>query len=105
MRAKTHLKIRIILLRRAQEYVELSLKAILRSIAIEYPRDHDVGEALEAARETFPEWFLIRIDDFKRIEMMQKNHLCGPKMSIIIATDLLMNFIIYLYSNYMFVIR
>lgn len=56
-----------ITIRRAQECVELSLKAILRSIAIEYPRDHDVGEALETAKDIFPDWFSIKIVDFKRI--------------------------------------
>jgi HEPN domain-containing protein len=56
-----------ITIRRAQECVELSLKAILRSIAIEYPRDHDVSEALETAKEKFPDWFSIKIADFKRI--------------------------------------
>lgn len=35
-----------ITIRRAQECVELSLKAVLRFIAIEYPRDHDVSSAL-----------------------------------------------------------
>ncbi len=56
-----------ITIRRAQECVELSLKAILRSIAIEYPRDHDVSEALETAKEKFPSWFSAKIIDFKRI--------------------------------------
>ncbi|MFH1323556.1 MAG: HEPN domain-containing protein [Methanobacteriota archaeon] len=56
-----------ITIRRAQECVELSLKAILRSIAIEYPRDHDVSEALETAKEKFPAWFSVKIMDFKRI--------------------------------------
>ena len=45
----------------------MSLKAILRSIAIEYPRDHDVSEALETAKEKFPAWFSVKIMDFKRI--------------------------------------
>ncbi len=56
-----------ITIRRAQECVELSLKAILRSIAIEYPRDHDVSEALETAKEKFPAWFSAKIADFERI--------------------------------------
>ncbi len=56
-----------ITIRRAQECVELSLKAVLRSIAIEYPRDHDVSEALETAKEKFPAWFSAKITDFERI--------------------------------------
>jgi HEPN domain-containing protein len=47
--------------------VELSLKAVLRFIAIEYPRDHDVSSALEIAREKFPAWFSKKITEFMRI--------------------------------------
>ncbi|MCS7138949.1 MAG: HEPN domain-containing protein [Crenarchaeota archaeon] len=32
--------------RRAQESVELSLKAVLRLLAVEYPREHDVSNVL-----------------------------------------------------------
>lgn len=32
--------------RRSQEALELAVKAVLRYLAIEYPREHDVGEAL-----------------------------------------------------------
>jgi HEPN domain-containing protein len=56
-----------ITIRRAQECVELSLKAVLRFIAIEYPRDHDVSSALEIAREMFPAWFSKKITEFMRI--------------------------------------
>ena len=56
-----------ITIRRAQECVELSLKAVLRLIAIEYPRDHDVSSALEIAREQFPSWFSKKITEFMRI--------------------------------------
>jgi len=35
--------------RRCQEALELSAKAALRKLGIEYPREHDVGDALEAA--------------------------------------------------------
>ena len=33
--------------RRAQECIELSLKAILRLVGIEYPRQHDVSIVLQ----------------------------------------------------------
>ncbi len=56
-----------ITIRRAQECVELSLKSVLRFIAIEYPRDHDVSSALEIAREKFPAWFSNKITEFMRI--------------------------------------
>ncbi len=38
--------------REAQEIVELCLKGMLRAIGIDPPRQHDVGWALEGARET-----------------------------------------------------
>lgn len=56
-----------ITIRRAQECVELSLKAVLRFISIEYPRDHDVSSALEIARDKFPDWFSMKIIEFMRI--------------------------------------
>lgn len=51
-------------IRRAQECVELSLKAALRSVAIEYPREHDVSEALEMLKVKFPDWFSLKIPEF-----------------------------------------
>jgi len=52
-----------ITIRRAQECVELSLKAVLRGAAVEYPREHDVGGSLEFVKEKFPEWFSSKIPD------------------------------------------
>ena len=40
--------------RESQEVVELSLKALLRSFAIEVPRIHDVSGVLDAERAGFP---------------------------------------------------
>ena len=40
--------------REAQELVELALKALLRSFAIEVPRIHDVSNILEAEASRFP---------------------------------------------------
>ena len=68
-----------ITIRRAQECVELSLKAVLRSIAIEYPREHDVSRALEMLKEKFPDWFSFKIPEFIRIsrDLSKKR---GPAM-------------------------
>jgi HEPN domain-containing protein len=50
--------------RRAQETVELSLKAALRFLAIEYPREDDVSEVLLKVKgtRTLPEWFNDRLE-------------------------------------------
>ena len=40
--------------RRSQEALELTAKALLRSHAIEYPREHDVSEALLNEKDRFP---------------------------------------------------
>lgn len=44
-------------LRLSQECVELSLKAALRLVGIEYPKVHDVSDVLLDYRERFPPWF------------------------------------------------
>ena len=36
-----------ICVRRSQEALELATKAVLRYLGLEYPREHDVGEALQ----------------------------------------------------------
>jgi len=43
--------------RSAQECVELSLKAALRGLGIEYPKKHDVSKVLKRVKNRFPEWF------------------------------------------------
>lgn len=42
--------------RRSQEALELVIKALLRSMAIEYPREHDVGYALAYIEEKLPDY-------------------------------------------------
>ena len=64
--------------RRAQECVELSLKAVLRSIAVEYPREHDVSRALETVKEKFPDWFSCKIPEFMISRDLSKKR--GPAM-------------------------
>lgn len=48
--------------RYSQECVELSLKAALRAIGVEYPKEHDMSRILRAVRERFPEWFRREIE-------------------------------------------
>lgn len=43
-------------IRQSQEAVELALKGVLRLVAIEPPKWHDVGLILKKHRELFPEW-------------------------------------------------
>jgi HEPN domain-containing protein len=43
--------------RLSQECVELCVKAELRAVAIEYPKQHEVSELLAQFRERFPQWF------------------------------------------------
>ncbi len=49
-------------LRLSQEAVELSLKASLRLVAIEYPKKHDVSNVLVEVKERYPEWFKREIE-------------------------------------------
>lgn len=40
--------------RRSQEALELATKAVLRYLTVEYPREHDVGDALTFVEENYP---------------------------------------------------
>src|SRR5882762_6090795 len=48
-------------IRFSQEATELSLKAALRLVGIEYPKVHDVGDVLQLNAKRFPEKFQERI--------------------------------------------
>jgi len=48
--------------RRAQECVELCLKAVLRLYGIEYPKAHDVSSVLVRVRGRLPDWFAAELD-------------------------------------------
>nr|MDO8099428.1 HEPN domain-containing protein [Candidatus Njordarchaeota archaeon] len=52
--------------RRAQETVELCLKAALRLLGAEYPKKHDVSSVLKrvAVNKCFPQWFIRDIPQF-----------------------------------------
>jgi len=65
--------------RYSQECVELSIKACLRIIGIDYPKVHDVGDILEYYRNSFPEWFRKEIPQMRQIsrDLYQKR---GPSV-------------------------
>jgi len=48
--------------RRAQECVELCLKAVLRLYGLEYPKAHDVSSMLLRMRDRLPHWFVEKLD-------------------------------------------
>lgn len=54
-------------IRRSQEALELSAKAALRRLGVEYPREHDVGEALEAGREAMPNDLRGKLEEIRRL--------------------------------------
>jgi len=66
-------------IRYSQEGVELSLKAALRLVAIEYPREHEVSDALLYHEERFPTTFSHHFPKLARIskELFLKR---GPAM-------------------------
>ena len=49
--------------RRSQEALEFAAKAVLRRLSIEYPREHDVSEAMQAAAERLPEYLKARLQN------------------------------------------
>ena len=49
----------------SQECVELSLKAALRLVGVEYAKKHDVSRVLLLAGKRFPSWF--RVEKFAKI--------------------------------------
>ncbi|MEW5760429.1 MAG: HEPN domain-containing protein [Candidatus Thermoplasmatota archaeon] len=50
-----------IVYRRCQMSIELALKALLRAFGIEYPKEHDVSDALKNIKEKVPSWFAGKI--------------------------------------------
>jgi HEPN domain-containing protein len=53
--------------RRSQEALELAVKAVLRYLAVEYPREHDVGEALPFVADKLPEYLREKIPQLRRL--------------------------------------
>ncbi|MEZ0345978.1 MAG: HEPN domain-containing protein [Infirmifilum sp.] len=48
--------------RLSQECVELSLKAVLKAVGIEYPKVHDVSRVLLNVEQRFPGWFREKLE-------------------------------------------
>jgi len=48
--------------RLSQECVELSLKAVLKLVGIDYPKIHDVSDILIEVKDRFPNWFKAEIN-------------------------------------------
>lgn len=55
-----------LVIRRAQEAVELGLKGALRAVGIEVPKRHDVGGVLRAHRDRLPPELAARIEAIVR---------------------------------------
>ncbi|MEM2136031.1 MAG: HEPN domain-containing protein [Candidatus Jordarchaeaceae archaeon] len=57
--------------RRAQESVELALKATLRLLGLDYPRRHEVGEFFESALQNLnpPQEILNALPEIKRVSL------------------------------------
>jgi len=76
--------------RSAQECTELSLKAALRTVGIEYPKRHDVSVVLLQVRPRFPEWFAT--EEFAEIsrELAEKRapSMYGDELRMIPAAEL-----------------
>lgn len=53
----------------SQECVELSLKACLRLVGIEYPKEHDVSRVLRAVSDRFPDWFKGEVRELSEVSM------------------------------------
>ncbi|MDW8063317.1 MAG: HEPN domain-containing protein [Candidatus Caldarchaeum sp.] len=56
-----------ICVRRAQEALELATKAVLRYLGVEYPREHDVGEALQAVEDKLPNYLREMLPEMRKL--------------------------------------
>ena len=65
--------------RRSQEALELGVKAVLRYLAIEYPREHDVGDALHELLGKVPEDIESEIPNLKAL-LSELARARGPAM-------------------------
>jgi len=83
--------------RLGQESFELSLKGMLRAIGVEYPKEHEVSDALKENSARFPEWFhthIARLEDGsvwlaeRRGPSMYGDEIAGkPASRLFTATD------------------
>jgi len=76
--------------RSAQECAELSLKAALRLVGVEYPKKHDVSRVLLLARKRFPNWF--KVESFAKISRglaeMKEPAMYGDELRLVPSTEL-----------------
>jgi len=56
-----------ICVRRSQEALELSAKAALRRLGVEYPREHDVSEALDSVADRLGNSLRERLEEIKTL--------------------------------------
>jgi len=77
-------------IRAAQECVELSLKAVLRLVGVEYPKRHDVSKVLLAFRERFPAWFKVETYAEASRALAEKRELAmyGDELRMVTASAL-----------------
>ena len=59
--------------------MELAVKAVLRRLAIEYPREHDVSEAIETVAERLPDYLRARIEEIKTM-LVELVRVRGPAL-------------------------
>jgi HEPN domain-containing protein len=52
-----------ICVRRSQEALELAAKSVLRYLAVEYPREHDVSDALKEVEKKLPPYLASELQD------------------------------------------
>jgi len=63
--------------RRSQEALELAVKAVLRSMAVEYPHEHDVGEALDIVQDRLPSSLRSEVTKLKEL-LTELSRVRGP---------------------------
>jgi HEPN domain-containing protein len=66
-----------ICVRRSQEAIELAAKAVLRRLAIEYPHEHDVSEALAAVAGRLPAYLNAQIGQMQTM-LVELARVRGP---------------------------
>lgn len=65
--------------RRSQESVELSVKAVLRALSVEFPKEHEVSDVLLSLKIEGPAWFKESIGSVAHI-MREITPSRGPAM-------------------------
>jgi len=82
-------------LRLSQECAELSLKAALRLVGIEYPKRHDMSDPLIDAKYRFPDWFQNEInflaDASKKLAKKREASMYGNEASFLSPDEIVNN--------------